>query len=350
MSNIAVIVGNPFAGSLDHALADAYASAARAAGGDVRVVDLAATEFELSPPMREHLRVDGPDDVDRLGMPVADMIRTIDWADHVVFVYPVWWGTFPAVLKGFIDRVFVSGTAFRYRDHGSRWDRLLAGRTARLIVTMDAPTVFNRIKYRRATEMAMRNPLLWFVQHQLWPHGNAPDVDDRVRTAWAEGYVAVNRTFGEAVLAELERDPGAAVLFHDYHLYLAPGLVRAQAPTARIAHFVHIPWPQPDAWGVVPLPMRRAIYEGMLASDVVGFHTARWRANFLRGCRETLGAEIDEGSGVVHAAGRRTLARVARLPAPAATAPVSRPGERPASAAQCQAGSVSRLTKSQDAA
>jgi len=163
MSNIAVIVGNPFAGSLDHALADAYASAARAAGGDVRVVDLAATEFELSPPMREHLRVDGPDDVDRLGMPVADMIRTIDWADHVVFVYPVWWGTFPAVLKGFIDRVFVSGTAFRYRDHGSRWDRLLAGRTARLIVTMDAPTVFNRIKYRRATEVAMRNPLLWFV-------------------------------------------------------------------------------------------------------------------------------------------------------------------------------------------
>ena len=86
MSNIAVIVGNPFAGSLDHALADAYASAARAAGGDVRVVDLAATEFELSPPMREHLRVDGPGDVDRLGMPVADMIRTIDWADHVVFV------------------------------------------------------------------------------------------------------------------------------------------------------------------------------------------------------------------------------------------------------------------------
>lgn len=154
------------------------------------------------------------------------------------------------------------------------------------------------------------NPLLWFVQHQLWPHGSAPDIDDRVRAAWDDGYVVVNRAFGQAVLAELERDPGAAVLFHDYHLYLAPGLVRAQAPAARIAHFVHIPWPQPDAWGVVPLPMRRAIYEGMLASDVVGFHTARWRANFLRGCQETLGAAIDEGTGVVQTAGRRTLARV----------------------------------------
>lgn len=154
------------------------------------------------------------------------------------------------------------------------------------------------------------NPLLWFVQHQLWPHGSAPDIDDRIHAAWDEGYVAVNRAFADAVLAELARDPGAAVLFHDYHLYLAPGLVRAQAPAARIAHFVHIPWPQPDAWRVVPRPMRRAIYEGMLASDVVGFHTARWRANFLWGCAETLEAEVDDATGVVRADGRRTLVRV----------------------------------------
>ena len=61
-------------------------------------------------------------------------------ADHLVFEYPTWWGTCPALLKGLIDRVFLPGFAFKYRDNSLFWDKLLKGNTARLIVTMDTPT------------------------------------------------------------------------------------------------------------------------------------------------------------------------------------------------------------------
>ncbi|MEZ5100504.1 MAG: trehalose-6-phosphate synthase [Thermoleophilia bacterium] len=196
------------------------------------------------------------------------------------------------------DRVVAAETADE-----PRLERARDGSPYRLRLVAHDPAAYD------AFYNVIANPLLWFVQHQLWPHGSAPDFDDRTLAAWQDGYVAVNRNLADAVLAELARDPAAAVLFHDYHLYLAPGLVRAAAPSARIAHFVHVPWPQPDAWRVLPQPLRRAIYEGILASDVVGVHTARWRANLLRGCRETLGADVDEEQGVVRHAGRPTVVR-----------------------------------------
>jgi trehalose 6-phosphate synthase len=101
----------------------------------------------------------------------------------------------------------------------------------------------------------------------------------------------VNGGFAAAVLEELERSPDAAVFFHDYHLYLAPRMVREQRPDATLLHFVHIPWPQPDAWQVLPERMRVAVHGGLLASDVVGFHTDRWRRNFLYCAREILGED-----------------------------------------------------------
>jgi trehalose 6-phosphate synthase len=72
-----------------------------------------------------------------------------------------------------------------------------------------------------------------------------------------------------------------------------------------MSHFVHIPWPETDAWSVLPPDIREAVFAGLLANDVVGFHTARWRRNFLRGCADVLGARI-EGNVVEHD-GRRTL-------------------------------------------
>src|SRR5256885_15147889 len=97
------------------------------------------------------------------------------------------------------------------------------------------------------------------------------------RHAWEQGYVKVNEGFAAAVLEELEAEPDAAVLFHDYHLYLAPRLVREDAPDATLSHFVHIPWPQPNYWRILPAEMRQAVHDGLLADDVVGFHSSRWR-------------------------------------------------------------------------
>ena len=141
------------------------------------------------------------------------------------------------------------------------------------------------------------NPTLWFVQHGLWELKDEPDAD--VLSPWEEGYVPVNRAFAAAVVEELERDPGAAVLFHDYHLYLAPALVRERCPEAALAHFTHIPWVGPDAWSVLPEKVVRSIHEGLLATDVTGFHTERWRQAFLASCR-ALGLEPDEERVTAH--------------------------------------------------
>jgi trehalose 6-phosphate synthase len=137
------------------------------------------------------------------------------------------------------------------------------------------------------------NPMLWFIQHYLWGLAAAPDVDHGLHHAWSEGYVAVNQGFADAVVAELEREPRAAVFFHDYHLYVAPRLVRERVPDALLAHFIHVPWPMPDYWRVLPEPIRRAVHEGVLANDVVSFHTPRWRHSFQRSCVDILGVEPD---------------------------------------------------------
>jgi trehalose 6-phosphate synthase len=126
------------------------------------------------------------------------------------------------------------------------------------------------------------NPALWFVQHGLWELMRDSAV--RLDEAWADGYVPVNEAFADAALEELERRPGAAVFFHDYHLYAAPALVRARRPDALLAHFVHVPWPRPEEWDVLPPPLVRALHEGLLANDLVGFHTERWRRAFLDSC------------------------------------------------------------------
>ena len=152
------------------------------------------------------------------------------------------------------------------------------------------------------------NPTLWFLQHYLWGLGSAPDFGPELHDAWEHGYVAVNEAFADAVVAELERGHETAVLFHDYHLYLAPGLVRDRLPGVVTSHFVHIPWPEPDYWHALPESLRRAVHEGLLANDVVGFHTPRWRSAFLHSCAALLDAEVDEERAVVSYAGRPTVA------------------------------------------
>ena len=101
--------------------------------------------------------------------------------------------------------------------------------------------------------------------------------------AWHEGYVPLNRAFAQAVLDEVPRnDRAPRIMLHDYHLYLAAEPIRAARPGAVISHFTHIPWPPSSIWQVMPPVIREAICRGLLANDVVGFHTARYAHNFLR--------------------------------------------------------------------
>ncbi|HEY7398796.1 MAG TPA: trehalose-6-phosphate synthase, partial [Gaiellaceae bacterium] len=143
------------------------------------------------------------------------------------------------------------------------------------------------------------NPLLWFVQHALYGLAREPALDQSFVDAW-HAYESVNSAFAHAAVAEWDNDPGAAVFFQDYHLYLAPRLVRNARPDALLAHFVHIPWPQAEGWTVLPEAQRRAVHDGLLANDLVGFHTHRWCRNFAASAAAVLDAEHDAPGRVVH--------------------------------------------------
>jgi trehalose 6-phosphate synthase len=160
------------------------------------------------------------------------------------------------------------------------------------------------------------NPMLWFIQHYLWDLSNAPDIRREEIEAFEFGYNAVNDDLAEAVIEELEGATEPVVMVHDYHLYTLPGLVRRARPDAFLHHFVHIPWTQSDSWRVLPARIREEIFTGLLANDIIGFHTRSYRRNFLQCCRDLMGLEIDFDRGVVVAPGgdREVWVRAYPLP------------------------------------
>jgi trehalose 6-phosphate synthase len=103
-------------------------------------------------------------------------------------------------------------------------------------------------------------------------------------------------------------------MIHDYHLYTLPDLVRRARPDAFLHHFVHIPWTQSDAWRVLPTRIREEIFTGLLANDIVGFHTRSYRQNFLQCCRDLMDLEVDFQRGLVRFGEREVWVRAYPLP------------------------------------
>ncbi len=152
---ILMILGTPKNTSLCNALGEAYAQGARDKGHVVRQLKLGEMTFD--PILRggyEQSQVLEPD--------LLEAQRQIHWAEHLVFVYPVWWGGIPALLKGFFDRTFLPGFAFKYRNRSQLWDKLLSGRTADLLVTMDTPPWYFRWIYGAPAHRQMTRTILGF--------------------------------------------------------------------------------------------------------------------------------------------------------------------------------------------
>ncbi len=159
------------------------------------------------------------------------------------------------------------------------------------------------------------NPLLWFIQHYLWDLSNAPDIRRNEVEAFEFGYNVVNDDLARAVLEEIEGVEEPVVMVHDYHLYTLPALVRRARPDAFLHHFIHIPWTQSDAWRVLPGPIRDELFRGVLANDIVGFHTSSYRRNFLQCCDDLFeDLEVDHQRGVVQLDGREVWVRHYPLP------------------------------------
>lgn len=132
MSKILVVQGHPDPASLCASLAKAYAESAKSGGHEVRM--LALPDLAFDPILRGGFSGTQPLEPDLVAAQAS-----ITWAEHIVIAYPVWWGAPPALLKGFIDRTFLPGFAFKYRPTGALWDKLLTGKSARLLVTADSP-------------------------------------------------------------------------------------------------------------------------------------------------------------------------------------------------------------------
>ncbi|NMO95430.1 NAD(P)H-dependent oxidoreductase [Paenibacillus lemnae] len=181
-TNILIINGHPDEQSFCTALGDAYESGSRNAGIEVRRLNLGKLDFnpnlQFGYRQRTELEVD-----------LIHAQQQITWADHLVWVYPTWWGSMPAIMKGFIDRVFLPGYAFKYREHSQLWDKLLAGKSARLIITTDTPAWYNRLVYRQAGYRVMKNNVLQFCginPVRITEIGPVKPSTEKQRSAWLE--------------------------------------------------------------------------------------------------------------------------------------------------------------------
>ena len=177
---ILIIQGHPAEQSLCGALAKEYEQGAQESGHTVRI--LAVRDLKFESVLHEGYKVIQPLETDLI---LAQ--NEIKSADHIVIVFPIWWGGMPALLKGFIDRVFLPGFAFKYRQGSLWWDKLLKGKSAHIIATMDTPPWYFRIFYRDAGINQMRRTILQYCgvkPVKVTRIGRVKDTTDAWKNAW----------------------------------------------------------------------------------------------------------------------------------------------------------------------
>ena len=150
-----IILGHPDKKSLCAAIADNYEKGAREKYGQVERINLHELNFNTN--LKQGYKV-----VQTLEPDLIEAQRLLKWANHIVIIYPVWWGSVPALLKGFLDRTLLPGFAFKIRENSNGWDRLLSGKSARLFVTSDAPSWWLYLNYFHPAVNMMKKVVLEF--------------------------------------------------------------------------------------------------------------------------------------------------------------------------------------------
>lgn len=155
MKNILIINGHPDRESFCSELAKSYKKGADAVGANCKLINLIDLKFNPILNFGYKQRTELEPDLVAIQQDILN-------ADKLVFVYPTWWATYPALLKGFFDRVFLPGFAFKYRENSILWDKLLKGKSARLIVTSDTPKWYSALIYRNAGNISIKKGILEF--------------------------------------------------------------------------------------------------------------------------------------------------------------------------------------------
>ncbi|UII28938.1 NAD(P)H-dependent oxidoreductase [Fulvivirga maritima] len=155
MKKILVINGHPDAESFDFALSQAYEAGAREAGAEVTVLNIGALNFNpnLQYGYRKRMELE-PD--------LVSAIEDIHWADHLVWVFPVWWSGYPAIMKGFIDRTFLPGITYENVAGKPLPKKLLKGKTGHMIITSDTPAWYDYLYMKRPTINQFKKGVLQF--------------------------------------------------------------------------------------------------------------------------------------------------------------------------------------------
>ena len=156
MKKILIINGHPDAESFNSGLAAAYKKGVKNSNAEVQEINI--RELDFNPNLQYGYRKRTELEPDLL-----EAQTKLKWADHLVWVYPVWWGSLPAITKGFIDRVFLPGFAFEHKKDSVWWNKLFKGKTARIICTLDQPGWYYRWVYSSPSHNAMKKLTLNFV-------------------------------------------------------------------------------------------------------------------------------------------------------------------------------------------
>lgn len=152
---IVIINGHPNKDAFNFGITEAYKRGAANSGAEVKEIIVADLQFNPNLQFGYQKRTELEPDL-------TEAWEKIKWADHLVWAHPVWWGGLPAITKGFIDRLFLPGVAFQYRENSVWWDKLLAGKTAHIITTLDQPSWYYWLAFGRPSVNQLKKSTLEF--------------------------------------------------------------------------------------------------------------------------------------------------------------------------------------------
>ena len=155
MKKITIINGHPNKESFNFGIAEAYKNGALKSGAEVREIIIADLKFDPNLKFGYQKRMELEPDL-------LEAWEQIQWADHLVWFHPVWWGGLPSITKGFIDRLFLPGMAFKYKENSVWWDKLLKNKTAHIITTLDQPGWYYWLFYGRPSVNQLKKSTLEF--------------------------------------------------------------------------------------------------------------------------------------------------------------------------------------------
>ncbi|ATN05975.1 flavodoxin family protein [Chryseobacterium indologenes] len=153
MKKIAIINGHPNKDSFNFGMAAAYKNGAKESGAEVKEIVVKDLKFNPNLQFGYQRRMELEPDL-------VKAWEIIQWADHLVWIHPVWWGGLPALTKGFVDRLFLPGMAYKLRENSVWWDKLLKGKTGHIITTLDQPGWYYRLFFGRPSVNQLKKSTL----------------------------------------------------------------------------------------------------------------------------------------------------------------------------------------------